>query len=501
MDQRKEDSLHSLEISIEAIKERTIKGVIALTGRNVFLQLLGLLATFLLTVFLTPDQFGVFFIVSAVVSFFAYFSDIGLGAAIIQKKDSLKQEDLKTTFTVQSILVVILIMIIVLATPLYQKWYNFNQESVYLLWALSFALLLSSLKSIPSLLLERKMEFNKLIVPQIAESILYQGVVVVLAWRGFGITSFTIAVLVRGVSGLVLMYILQPWKPGFALVWNSLKDLLRFGLPYQANTFLAVAKDDGMTVVLGGILGLGNMGLLGWAQKWAMAPLRFFMDQVIKVTFPAFSRLQEHPIELSRAVSKSIFFICFLVFPALVCLIFLSPVLVNLIPKYNKWQPALIALSLISFNSAWAAITTPLTNVLNAIGKIYITFRLMIMWTVLTWILVPALSYLYGLEGAAWGYALVGSSSIIALWVAAGLIKVNIWESVGKPLIGSVVMAVVLILGRLFILESWVGVFSMFITALAAYAASMYFLAGLPLIKELQKMIASLKGGSYSEQI
>lgn len=486
----------SSEITLNVVKERAIKGIVTLTGRTIFLQLVGLLATFLLTVFLNPAQFGIFFIVSAVVSFFAYFSDIGLAAALIQKKDLPNRKELETTFTIQTTLVLILVIIIFLATPFFRQWFHLDQESVYLLWVLAFGLLLSSLKSIPSVLLERKLDFNKLVIPQLVETILYQGAAVILAWLGFGITSLTIAVLIRGISGLIIIYLLQPWRPGISLSKEALKTLLRFGVPYQVNTFLAVAKDDGMIMLLGGILGSANMGLLGWAQKWATAPLRFFMDQVIKVTFPAFSRMQQHPQELAKAVSKSIFFICLLVFPALTVLVIIAPILVGLIPKYGKWEPALIALTLISINSAWAAVSTPLTNVLNATGKIRITFQLMIMWTILTWFLLPVLSYLYGINGVAAGYAIVGSSSIVVIVLVNKLINIRIGESIGKPLIGSLIMAAILVIGKSILPVSWSGIILLLLVAVVIYALSIYILVGPFLVGDIKKMIISIMGKS-----
>ena len=156
---------------------------------------------------------------------------------------------------------------------------------------------------------------------------------------------------------------------------------------------------------------------MGWAQKWAYMPLRLFMDNVLKVTFPAFSRMQDEREHLKRSVTRSIFFVCFLVFPSVVGLVILSPILVEIIPRYDKWEPALIPLFLISINTIFAAATTQLTNLLNAIGKIKTTFKLMIMWTVLTWAFIPVLAIKYGVNGAALGYALVGSSSIIAIYI------------------------------------------------------------------------------------
>ncbi len=111
------------------------------------------------------------------------------------------------------------------------------------------------------------------------------------------------------------------------------------------------------------------------------------MDSVIRVTFPAYSRLQEKPEELRKAIEKAIFFLSILIIPLLVGLSFLIKPLVHLIPQYLKWEPALTSFYLFAIASVFAAISTPLTNALNAIGRVKTTLKLMIMWTVLVWIL------------------------------------------------------------------------------------------------------------------
>ena len=100
------------EITLDAVKKRAVSGVVVLTGRTFLLSVIALVATALLTIFLDPDQFGVFWAVSAVVNFMAYFSDIGLAAALIQRKEKLTRADLVTTFTVQQGLVLSILIIL-----------------------------------------------------------------------------------------------------------------------------------------------------------------------------------------------------------------------------------------------------------------------------------------------------------------------------------------------------------------------------------------------------
>lgn len=480
------------EIALEVVKKKAVKGVVVLTGRTFLLSVLSLVATGFLTVFLEPGEFGIFWIVSAIVNFLAYFSDVGLAAALIQKKERITDKDLKTTFTVQQGLVLILLLVLFLTTPLFTRIYGLSFEGKLLLYSLGISLFFSSLKTIPSVLLERELDFGKLVIPQVLENLAYNLVAVFLAWKGFGIRSFTYAVFIRGFVGLIAIYVVRPWMPGFALSKKSLKKLLTFGIPYQLNTFLATMKDDGMTVFLGSILGTAGIGFLGWAQKWAYTPLRLFMDNVLKVTFPAFSRMQDEREHLKRSVTRSIFFVCFLVFPSVVGLVILSPLLVEIIPRYEKWEPALIPLFLISINTIFAAATTQLTNLLNAIGKIKTTFKLMIMWTVLTWVFIPALAIKYGVNGAALGYALVGSSSIIAIYIVRRHVKFSLVEGVFRPIFAAALMGTVLILVRKLLPVNLYSIGLLIGLGFITYTITIYLLVGPSIVADVKKVFNNL---------
>jgi len=480
------------EISLTAVKERAVKGVAVLTGRTFVLSLISLVATGFLTVFLEPSEFGVFWIVSAVVNFLVYFSDIGLAAALIQKKEKLKKSELNTTFLVQQSLVISLLIILYLSTPFLKRYYSLSDEGEFLFYALGASLFLSSLKTIPSVLMERRLEFGKLVIPQVLENLVYNLVAVFLAWSGFGIRSFTYSVLARGIVGLIVIYMLRPWFPALNFSRKSLRKLLTFGIPYQVNTFLATIKDDGMTAYLGGILGPTGIGFLGWAQKWAYMPLRLFLDHVLKVTFPAFSRMQNDKKELEYAVTRSIFFVCFLVFPSVAGLIILAPILIKIIPRYEKWEPALFPLALISINTLFAAATTQLTNLLNAIGKIKVTFKLMVMWTVLTWIFVPFLTIKYGVNGAAFGYAMVGASSIIAIYIVRKIINFSLYRSVFTPAVAAIIMALVLLLFKGFLPVNITSVWLLVFAGTLVYMISMYFLVGPLILADAKKGIRAV---------
>src|SRR3990167_6180929 len=129
------------EINIETVKSRAVKGVVVLTGRTFLLQAIALISQLFLFAYLGGYEFGVFAIVTAIVNFLVYFSDIGLAAALIQKKETPTETDLKTTFVVQQTLILAVIGITVYLTPFFAQKYSLTSDGQTLLYALALSLL------------------------------------------------------------------------------------------------------------------------------------------------------------------------------------------------------------------------------------------------------------------------------------------------------------------------------------------------------------------------
>lgn len=422
------------------IKGKIIGGVFALTTRTFILQIITFVSTFILTILLNPSVFGVYFVVSAFISFLSYFSDVGLAAALIQKHEEPTSDELVSTFTLQQILIGIAVIVCLLLSQTIARFYNLDMEGLFLLRALVVSFLLSSLKTIPSVLLERKLDFSKLVIPQVLETFFFYLVTIILALKGQGIASFAWGALVRGVVGLGAIYYISPWKIRFGLSKSALKHLLAFGIPFQTNSLLALVKDDLMTIFLGKILPFSQIGYIGWAKKWAEIPLRLIMDSVVRVTFPAFSRLAKHREVLGKAIEKSLFFLALFIFPLTVLLVLGISPLLSIIPKYSKWSPALLSFYLFAFSSAWAAFSSPLINALNAIGKIKATLVLMIIWTVMTWLLIPLLVWYIGYNGVSLSAFVISFTGIIPFMMMRKIVKFKIIRPVFKPAILALMM-------------------------------------------------------------
>lgn len=427
-------------MDVLTIRKKVASGFLSLSFRKATLLAINYLTiNFILARILPVSVIGIFNIANSVLAFFTFFSDIGLAAALIQKKEIQKQ-DLQTTFTIQESLALIITVILWLAAPLFAQFYQLDNAGMWLIRALAISFLLVSLKVIPSVLLERELNFKPLVFTEIIETIFFNAVLIGLVFAGFSVAAFSFAVLVRGVIGVAVIYMIAPWKISVGFSKEATKALFSFGLPFQMNSLLALLKDRLVPLIIAKMVGTMGVGYITWAQSVAFLPLEM-MNIAIRVSFPAFSRLQHDSDKLKETLEETLFLTALVLYPLLFGLNAVAPSLIAHVVS-PKWQPALPLIYLFSIGAFWATFSSPFTNFLNAIGKIKITLYLMIMWTALEWILSPILTYLFGYIGVGYAAALISFSSLIPVIIIKRIIKVDIIKNVWRPLLASILMAI-----------------------------------------------------------
>src|SRR3989344_275892 len=310
-------------LDIKTVSKRSVHGIFALASRTFLLQSFNFVTFLVISIILSAGELGIYTAVVAIQRVISFFTDFGLGAALVQKKEELKREDLKTAFTLQSAVTLAIFLIFFIFAGQIKSFFNLTDAGERLLIALVFTIFLSSFKTIPSILLERKINFSRLVIPQIGESIIFNVVLIVLVLNNFGIDSYTFAFLISSIVGIPLYYYVSPWKPGVGIHKASLSDL-KFGVQFQAKNILATVKDDFLTVILVKFLPFNQIGYIGFAQKIAFFLYRYIVDSVTKVTFSSYSRLQENKEFLKLAIEKSLFFTSVIIFPLLSGLIVVS---------------------------------------------------------------------------------------------------------------------------------------------------------------------------------
>lgn len=480
------------DLDIAMIGKRSIQGVFALISRTFFSNIVSYGASLVIFTVLSPGEFGIFIAATAGQRIINFFTDFGLGAALVQKKEQVTQDDLTTAFTIQSVLTLSIFILVIIFQQFIASFFKFGEVATRLFLVLVFSIFLSSFKTIPSILLERKIHFQKLVVPQVIEVLIFNFLLVILLLQGRGLDSYVWAFLVSGISSIPFYYLVSPWKISIGINRESLSHL-KYGIQFQAKNVLATIKDDALTIFLAKILSFTELGYIGFGQRNAFFAYRTIVDNVVKVTFSTYSRIQDNIQVLKRAIEKSLFLVSATMFPVLFGIIITAPYVILYFPKWhNKWEPAIISLTFFSLNALVSSLSGILVNVLDATGRVKTTLKLMVIWTLLTWILTPLLIYFYGYNGVAAASFLVTLTIVITVYIAKKVVEFEFLKSIIKPLTCSLIMGIIV-----YILEKAYArdLFSLgLIIALGGliYSASIYLLAWEDLREDIKTVFVKI---------
>ncbi|GAB4027636.1 MAG: lipopolysaccharide biosynthesis protein [Candidatus Microgenomates bacterium] len=479
----------------DLVKKKALKGVFTLTFRRLLLKVIDTVGIIYLARLLPQESFGVFAIINFVVfTFLSFFSDVGLGAALIQK-EIIEEDDLKTTFTVQQILVTVLLILAFFAAAPLSNFYNLGSEGVWLIRMLSLSLFITSFKTIPSIMLERDLRFELLVIPEVIETVAYNAVAVIMAYSGYGVWSLVVAVVIRTALGAITLSFIKPWPIGYKLAKKSIHDLLHFGVPYQLNSVLALLKDNLAPTVIALWYGPAAVAYVNLAQNISSRPLEL-STIVSRITFPTYSRIQGDTTRLKSWIEKSIHLMAVLYFPAIIGLLVTAEPLLQYLyaDKSDKWLPALTTLIFFLLSAIPVFITTTYTNALYALGRPKVVLKLMVLYTVLTWGIGLPLIRWVGYSGIA---ITVASITYITLPLVIReinkIVSLDTWSMVKRPLLSSLFMGTITYFGVTTYVSDLVTLIAAILLAIVLYCVLIYFFDRAMLRGELEKVWRTLR--------
>ncbi len=433
-----------MDKDLPTVKSRSFVSIVSLLAQSSYSAVLGFVAFFILTVKSGVYLLGIYNTVLAALASFNYFTNLGLGAALMQKKE-VRQIDLNSAFYIQFILTLVAVVIGFFATPYVFHFYkDIPDNAVNLYWAVLASFFVLSLKSIPSVLLEKEIKIYKVVFVQALENTVFYLTVITMVFLDFEIESLVVAVLARALVGTVLIYIFNPWMPTLSFSWDSAKKLLRYGIPFQSNSFLAFFKDDLLILYLGGAIGLTNLGYVTFAKKYAEFSIRLIMDNINRVAFPLFARFQSDKQLLKKALEKVLYYETITIFVMVIGAMTVFDVLLKVVPGgyFDKWHNSLFSFYFFSLSALFVSLYSPLINLFNAVGKVKKSLLFMLYFTALTWILVPPMITLFGYKGISIAFFIMSLSFFLVLREAKKVVDFSLLRTLKDVFIAVVVMLI-----------------------------------------------------------
>ena len=186
-DQLTDTKLATVVLTPMVLKKKAVGGVFFLGLKRFLLQFISTGSNIILARILFPEDFGAFAIALGLVSFWSIFASLGLEKALIQKKTNLTKGEIQSTFFF-SILTALAaaLLIFVIAPFLYQLYPSqLGEQGISYLRLLSFTLIALSLRNVSVAIIERKIAYEKILIGEVIEMTIMQGLTVFFAFKGY----------------------------------------------------------------------------------------------------------------------------------------------------------------------------------------------------------------------------------------------------------------------------------------------------------------------------
>jgi PST family polysaccharide transporter len=428
------------ELAVEEVRRLALRGVGTLLLRSISQRMLMVVGNVLLARLLAPETFGVYAIVSFVVGMAGFLADLGMGASLIQRKEPPTEADLRTAFTLSFALNCVVTTVIMLAAPhVMTVWYHLDGSHVAAVRMMALAVLLSTFTAIPTIRLERALQFQRLAIADLLTQLVYLVVTIPLAYAGLGVWCFVWGTLVSRIVNVVAVNGLSPWIPRFSLDARSARAMLSFGLPYQLNGLVNTARESFIPTFVAFAAGAAAVGYVNWALNLALMSL-FLIPIVSRVSFPAFARLQHDPAALKGAIERSIKWVAATVFPATLMLAALAPFIVKHV-YLSKWRPGLPSFYLLCIPMLNAAYSTVMVSALYGLGRAKAVLRLTTTWAIAVWALGVPLTLWLGMHGLAASMSIVSMLSFMSVRELNKVVRVSFVPALLRLLVLSAIPA------------------------------------------------------------
>lgn len=460
--------------------------------RTLVLYPIGFAGEVLLARLLAPQDFGVYALASFVTVTLSAVLEVGLAASLIQRPEEPGDEEYQALFTVQILGITALVLLTFVSAPLLFPILGLDAGTRWMMLVLLLCPWASSFGTMSCVKLERELRYAVFARMDVLRGLTYVGAAVSLAFLGAGAWSFVTAIVLSTLVKTAVAFREAPWPIRFRLNLAGRGPALRFGVIFQLSTLTSLFRDH-IGVVLGGpLFGVQAVGYLNWAKNTTYYTSQIFTQVVSRVAFPSISRVQ-HDLQAVQQMTGTILkYVNVFTFPVICLFATLIPEFVTVFYT-DKWQPAIPAFYFYSLRMIGSNITTIYISVLNAVGRVNTSLRILVWWTLGDWVLALAFCPFFGFTGIAIAYGL--SVIPVSVWLILELRSVaglHLWKSLHQPLILSLGSAALVWIIKPQFAPSWWSVPLLGVVGLLSFWLPLFLLEKKILLDEAKMFLGSV---------
>ena len=309
-------------------------------------QISVLVVTIILARLLTPEEFGVVGMAMVFISLSQVFIDVGLSQGVIQSKTN-NQVVYSTIFYINIIAGIAIGLVGFLAAPFVADFFEKPEVLNVLRW-LCLMPFISSLGNMHTTLYTKELNF-KILTYRIVISTVVGGVVgIVMAYLNYGVYALVGQQLTTISLSVLFLWIRSNWTPTLEFSYSQIKGILNFSMYIFFDNLLRRFFQKIDTLFIGKYFSAAALGYYSRAESLNAQIDQYTSSSLMKVLFPAFSKIQDDSDRFEKAYFKLFNLAAFLGIFSGGVMFFLSENIILLLLG-DKWIPSIIIFQILVF--------------------------------------------------------------------------------------------------------------------------------------------------------
>ena len=283
--------------------------------------------------------FGLMAMATIITGYAEVFSELGIGAAIIQRS-TIKENELASVFWFGLILSVFFALFCFVAAPITAHMFN-EPRVLPLTKAVAIIFIISGVQIVPVNLLKKDLNFKAIGLIEMVGAIVACCTMVLMAHFGAGVWTLLSGPIMNGFTKMLMVYHRTEWKPSIHFNFKEALSFIQFGIIVAASRSFYYMFEKSDKFFAGRVWSSQLIGYYSFAQQLAMIPTEKIVSLINQVSFSAFSQLQNDKDEFNKLYLKIIEFTAIIVLPLYIGSFLVAEELIIFLIG-QQWLPAVV---------------------------------------------------------------------------------------------------------------------------------------------------------------
>lgn len=350
----------------KALSQRVVRGGLWLFALRITGRTFRLIRLIILARILAPHDFGLMGIALLTVATLETFSQTGLQAALIQKKDSADAY-LDAAWTVLILRGFILFTILFFIAP-HAAIFLKAVEAKLMIQIIGLSVLFQAFTNIGVVYFQKELEFSKQFVYRLSGTLADFVVAISSVLVLKSVWALVFGFLAASATRLTVSYLIHPYRPHLSLNLGKIKELFGFGKWILGSSMLIFLLTQGDDIFVARLLGTAALGFYQMAYIISNTPATEITHVISQVTFPTYSKLQDNLPKLREAYLRALQLTAFLFFPIAGLIFCLAPDFTKIFLG-EKWLPMVPAMMTLCAFGVTRAVNATTGPILQGMGK------------------------------------------------------------------------------------------------------------------------------------